>query len=55
MEIIISISRLEKSQNLSEGHGKSWKSNICFLRIKRKKDEEVHLTDKSDYTISEST
>ena len=28
MEFVISISRPEKSWNLSEGHGKSWKSNM---------------------------
>ena len=28
MEFVISISRPGKSWNLSEGHGKSWKSNM---------------------------
>ena len=28
MEFVISISRPGKSWNLSEGHGKAWKSNM---------------------------
>jgi len=32
MEYVISISRPGKSWNLSEGHGKSWKSNNYALQ-----------------------
>ena len=37
MEVIISISRPGASCNLSEGHGKSWKSNMCLENIKAKR------------------
>ena len=37
MEFLISISRPEKPWNLSEGHGKSWKSNMLSENKKAKK------------------
>ena len=39
IEFIIVISGPGKSCNLSEGHGKSWKSNM--LPVKRQKDEKI--------------
>jgi len=36
MEFIISISKPGKSWNLSEGHGKSWKSNRIMLSENKK-------------------
>ena len=33
MEFVISISRPGKSWNISEGHGKSWKSNMLGKKI----------------------
>jgi len=37
MEFTISISRPGKSWNLSEGHGKSWKSNMHLENKKAKR------------------
>ena len=36
MEFITSITRPEKSRNFSEGHGKSWKSNMLSENEKAK-------------------
>lgn len=47
MKFIISLSRPEKSWNFSEGHGKSWKSNM-LLENKQQKDKNLKkITDKS--------
>ena len=49
MEFMISIFRPGKSWNFSEGHGKLWKSNICFQKIKRQKDKKFeNITDESE-------
>ena len=48
MEFMISISRPGKSWNFSEGHGKSWKSNM-LLENKRQKDKKLgKKTDESE-------
>ena len=39
MEFMISSSRPGKSWNFSEGHGKSWKSNMLSENKKKQKDE----------------
>ena len=48
MEFLISISRPEKSWNLSEGHGKSWKSNMLSENKKAKRQKIEKSTDLSE-------
>jgi len=45
MEFVISISRPGKSWNLSEGHGKSWKSNMLGKKMFQKSK---NITDESE-------
>ena len=47
--IIISISRPERSWNLSAGHGKSWESNMLSENKKQKdENEKEKITDESE-------
>lgn len=50
MKFIISLSRPEKSWNFSEGHGKSWKSNM-LLENKQQKDTK---SEKNNRQVSKS-
>ena len=49
LEFIISISKPGNSWNSSEGHGKSWKSNMV-LENKRLKDEKCEKTTEESET-----
>jgi len=44
MEFVISISRPGKSWNVSEGHGKSWKSNMLGKKIFQKLKNNRRIT-----------
>ena len=46
MEFVISISRHGKSWNLSEGHGKSWKTNMLSENKKAKRLRNLKKTDR---------